>query len=209
MALCSLSIGSNSPPPDCIACINKSPDITSASLFASSTLLPALAAAKAGTKPAAPTMAAITVSQFDCVTAVTIASGPYSTSVAIFLSLRIALRRAAPSASATTAMAGLNSRHCSAKRSTCLPAVSATTLKRSGCERITSKVFTPIDPVEPRIATRLKGIRLILQAMQRSALPVSMHQRDPKRRRGLAINGYYLSRQRSALIGIQINHRRC
>ena len=54
-----------------MACMNKLPDMTKASLFASNTLLPALAAAKVGTKPAAPTIAAITVSHPESVTALT------------------------------------------------------------------------------------------------------------------------------------------
>ena len=45
--------------------------MTRASLLASNTLLPALAAARAGTKPAAPTMAAMTMSHPESVTAVT------------------------------------------------------------------------------------------------------------------------------------------
>ena len=60
MALCSLSIGSSSAWWARTSSMNKLPVITSASLFASSTRLPALAAASVGLSPAAPTMAATT-----------------------------------------------------------------------------------------------------------------------------------------------------
>ena len=62
MAECSLSIGSSCAPPACTACMNTSPPTTSASLLASNRRLPALAAAMHGANPAAPTMAAMTVS---------------------------------------------------------------------------------------------------------------------------------------------------
>ncbi|MNN73130.1 hypothetical protein D3C81_1892210 [compost metagenome] len=62
MALCSLSIGSNTEPLLRTACMNSAPDMTSASLLASSIFLPVSTAASVGRKPAAPTMAAMTVS---------------------------------------------------------------------------------------------------------------------------------------------------
>jgi hypothetical protein len=60
--LCSLSIGSSTEPLLRTACMNRAPDITSASLLASRIFLPASTAASVGRSPAAPTMAAITAS---------------------------------------------------------------------------------------------------------------------------------------------------
>ena len=62
MAECSLSMGSSAAPPSRTARRNTSPPTTSASLLASSSRLPARAAARHGARPAAPTMAAMTVS---------------------------------------------------------------------------------------------------------------------------------------------------
>src|SRR5688572_15025065 len=60
IALCSLSIGNRVALFLRTVSINNCPDITSDSLFASRTRLPARAAARVGSKPAAPTIAAIT-----------------------------------------------------------------------------------------------------------------------------------------------------
>ncbi|MNJ74501.1 hypothetical protein D3C77_714410 [compost metagenome] len=65
IALCSLSIGSSTAPLRRTASMNSAPDITSASLLASNTFLPASTAARVGRRPAAPTMAAITASTSD------------------------------------------------------------------------------------------------------------------------------------------------
>ncbi|MCY1538305.1 hypothetical protein D9M68_738380 [compost metagenome] len=59
-AECSLSMGSNVAPPSRTARMNSSPPTTRASLLASSSFLPACAAARLGASPAAPTIAAIT-----------------------------------------------------------------------------------------------------------------------------------------------------
>ncbi|CAG0954180.1 hypothetical protein RHDC1_00363 [Rhodocyclaceae bacterium] len=69
--------------------MNTAPAMTNASLFANSTFLPALAAARAGRKPAAPTMAAITVSASgrlamrskDSMPAITVVSAPAFVSI--------------------------------------------------------------------------------------------------------------------------------
>ena len=81
IAECSLSIGSSSPPPCCTACMNNRPPTTSASLLASIRRLPARAAAMQGGKPAAPTMAAITLSTSGCAASAHSAGAPCSTSV--------------------------------------------------------------------------------------------------------------------------------
>ena len=76
MALCSLSIGNSSAPLLEIADMKMSPAITKASLLANKIRLPSFAASMVGTKPAAPTMAAITVSTDVNVEAETKASAP-------------------------------------------------------------------------------------------------------------------------------------
>jgi len=68
MALCSLSTGKSTAPERLVASINSSPDMTKASLLASNTRLPAFTASSVGTSPAAPTIAAITVSTSAAVT---------------------------------------------------------------------------------------------------------------------------------------------
>ena len=60
IALCSLSIGISSPPPARTALISSAPAITADSLLASSSRLPAAAAASVEASPAAPLIAAIT-----------------------------------------------------------------------------------------------------------------------------------------------------
>ena len=59
IALCSLSTGSRVAPLDCAASVISSPAVTSASLLASATVLPASTAAMTGRSPAQPTIAAI------------------------------------------------------------------------------------------------------------------------------------------------------
>src|SRR3546814_1694312 len=63
IALCSLSIGTMQAPPSRAAAISSSPASTSDSLLASSRRLPARAAARVESSPAAPTMAATTRSE--------------------------------------------------------------------------------------------------------------------------------------------------
>jgi len=104
-ALCSLSIGSSVAPPSRAARMKTSPPITSASLLAIRSRLPARAAASVGSSPAAPTMAASTVSAPAIVAASTSPAGPASTlvrspSAAIS---RSSARAASRSSSAATA----------------------------------------------------------------------------------------------------------
>ena len=83
IALCSLSIGSRVAPCSRTARMNTGPAMTSASLLASSTFLPATAAASVDGNPAAPTMAAITASTSGSCAMRTKACGPCSTRVAL------------------------------------------------------------------------------------------------------------------------------
>ena len=66
MALCSESIGKMVAPCFLAVLMTKSPAITSDSLLANKILLPAPAAANVDDRPAAPTMAAITMSASGC-----------------------------------------------------------------------------------------------------------------------------------------------
>ena len=88
IALCSLSIGTMVAPCACAACISSSPASTSDSLFASSRRLPARAAASVDDRPAAPTMAATTLSQASPATSDSKASAPACASVSSPASLR-------------------------------------------------------------------------------------------------------------------------
>ena len=87
-ALCSLSIGTMRAPPSRAACISSSPASTSDSLLASSRRLPARAAARVEDNPAAPTIAATTLSQASPATSASSAASPACASVG-----RLASRR--------------------------------------------------------------------------------------------------------------------
>jgi hypothetical protein len=127
IAECSLSIGSSAPPPSATAAMKSAPDITSASLLASSTSLPARAAASAAGRPAAPTIAAITASTSASAATRSSASAPALTCVGDPSCASADRRRAAASASASTAWLGRNSRHCASSSVSLRPAASATT----------------------------------------------------------------------------------
>ena len=62
MALCSLSTGSSRPPRRAASSVTRAPAMTSVSLLATATVLPASSAAQAPASPAAPTMALSTTS---------------------------------------------------------------------------------------------------------------------------------------------------
>ena len=131
------------------------PAITKASLLASSTVLPARAAASVDCKPAAPTIAAITTSVSACAATSDSALSPSRTLVSQPAAFKRARSTSARVASANAAKWGRNFWHCKASSSTRDDADSANTWKRSGCRAITSNVLTPMEPVEPRIVTLL------------------------------------------------------
>ena len=145
------------------------PAITNASLLASSTVLPARAAASDEGKPAAPTMAAITTSVSACAAISASALSPARTSVPQPVAFN-RTRSASPRAtSGTAAKRGRNFSHCTASSSTRNDADKAKTRKRSGWRAITSSVLTPMEPVEPRIVTFFKRVpRMILMTSQTS-----------------------------------------
>ena len=81
-ALCSESTGTTSPPPCRAASATRSPAMTSDSLLASATRLPARSAASVASSPAAPTSALITMSTSGCSAASSSTSTPDGESVA-------------------------------------------------------------------------------------------------------------------------------
>ncbi|OGI44921.1 MAG: hypothetical protein A2V92_02290 [Candidatus Muproteobacteria bacterium RBG_16_65_31] len=127
MALCSLSIGSSSAPERRASSRNRRPAITSGSLFANSTRLPARTAASVGNRPAAPTMAAITIRARGRVAARSRPSTPASTSIGRPASRIFSRSRSAARGSSMAAVTGTMRRHCSNRRSTCVFAVRAST----------------------------------------------------------------------------------
>ncbi len=154
MAECSLSIGSSVAPPSCTARMNRSPPTTSASLLASSSRLPARAAARQDESPAAPTIAAITRSTCSWDATSSSAAWPHSTFVRSPALRTRPARSSAADSLAITANAGVKRRHCCSNSSTRVAALSANTSKRSGWRATTSSVLAPIEPVAPRTATR-------------------------------------------------------
>ena len=127
MALCSLSIGSRVAPPCLTASINKLPAITKVSLFASKIRLPALAAAIAGFKPAAPTIAAMMVSTSASLDTCSKYDIPDSTIVLLLCLANSSNSMAAAATSNNTAYFGLKSRHCFSSTLTLVLAVNANT----------------------------------------------------------------------------------
>ncbi len=125
------------------------PAITRVSLFASATCLPLVMAFKVGTRPAAPTIADTTMSASSAVAMVSGPSRPWIISGFCFPG-SIFLKSRARASLSTETWRGLNSRICFLRRSRFVPAARAQTEKRSGKRRITSRVLTPIEPVEPR-----------------------------------------------------------
>jgi hypothetical protein len=113
IALCSLSIGTSTAPLPRAALTSSAPAITSDSLFATSTCLPARAAASVDGNPAAPTMAAITMSTCGSAATEFNASWPHSTSVGQSAARRLRASSCAADGCCSTAMSGRNRRHCS------------------------------------------------------------------------------------------------
>ena len=95
------------------------PAVTSASLFASKTRLPAFTAAKLARRPAMPTMAAITVSTSGKLEISSSARSPCNTVVALPWAASRPCSVSASRALPMTAYSGWKSRHCRYRRSTC------------------------------------------------------------------------------------------
>src|SRR5690606_19367477 len=152
-ALCSLSIGTMVAPASRAAAITSSPASTSDSLLASSRRLPARAAARVEPRPAAPTIAATTVSQSSPAASASIACAPPCAVVARPASRSPARRTSRREASAIAAWAGRWVAHSCTSASTLLPAASTLASRRSGWRAQTSTAGGPIDPVAPTTAT--------------------------------------------------------
>ena len=148
MALCSLSMGMMVTFLSFAALKTSSPATTRVSLLARARFLPALMAAKAGTSPALPTMPETTKSESGQVATFT---GPCSPKI-ISTSRPASCSRTKASfeRSKRDATLGLNCLTCSTNFSALLPADNPLISKRSEFLATTSRVLTPIDPVEPR-----------------------------------------------------------
>src|SRR5579875_2043227 len=149
IALCSLSMGSTATWWARAAAMTRCPAITSASLLASATVFPASIAASVGRRPWRPTTASSTKSAAHSCTSVVSASGPVRRRPA-------GISAAGAGGSASAASAGRQVASCSANSGDQRPAASATTSKRSGWAATTSSACRPIEPVEPKIASRLR-----------------------------------------------------
>ena len=180
-------MGSSSAPPSRTADMNSAPPTTRASLLASIRRLPARAAARQGGRPAAPTMAAITASTSGCDAISHRASAPTSTAVALPASRNLACSSCACTDSGSTANLGFQARHWASNSSTRWCAVRANTSKRSGCRERTSSVLVPMDPVEPRMHTRMGRLLALISkppARWRSGTPATRRRPGRARHRG-------------------------
>src|SRR6266496_3011113 len=151
MALCSLSTGRMVTPRAAARAMSSSPANTIDSLLARPTAFPASIAAAVERRPAPPAMAARTRSTSGSAAAAVTPSSPSRISGASRPRSSRSLRAAERSDMATTR--GRKRRTCSAARSAFLPAASAVTSKRPGARATTSSACTPIEPVEPRMAS--------------------------------------------------------
>ncbi len=146
-AECSESTGVMRPPCSRASSHMSGPATTMASLLASATCRPARSAAAAGARPAMPGRAATTTSAWAVATA-SRPSLPTMRRVPAGSWSRISC--ATDSCTATTS--GRNSSAWRKINSELRPAANATT--RWPCQRATSSVWVPIEPVDPRIARR-------------------------------------------------------
>ncbi len=130
--------------------------MTSTSLFASATALPASIAASTASSAAVPDEAHSTMSTSGRVASATSPSEPWP---AISAPLQTPRRRRASidRPDAIAIVRGRCASTCSANSATLSPAAMATTSRRSRCASTTDKALRPIDPVAPRMARRLTG----------------------------------------------------
>ena len=151
MAECSLSTGTILPPVRSASRITSGPAITSVSLLASATVLPASRADQVLRSPAAPTMAETTRSTSAACTRSSSASGPTASRVPG--GRPDGSTAAAASGSTTTTHRGRQARACATRASTLRLAASRNGTKRPPEAAITSSVLLPMLPVEPSTAT--------------------------------------------------------
>ena len=182
IALCSLSTGNRVVPARRAASIIRAPAVTSASLLASATVLPSSIAAMVGIKPAQPTIAAMTQSA-SAVAASTSACSPPAARQ--FVPARAASSSGSRASSAITASEALVLRAASARPSTFLAAVSATTSNSPFAFSMRSSVDLPIEPVAPRMETRFTAALPPARGTSGS-LPARVRQGGPRCRHGRA-----------------------
>src|SRR6185369_14162687 len=154
-----------------ISSIKRCPAVTRVSLFARAISFPAFIAAAVGTNPAAPTMAATTMSVSVRVAAATRPSTPDIISVpepdgSMDFSLP------ASSSFRTTASLGENLAICFANRSRFAPAVRASTVNLSGWAATMSRVLVPVEPVEPSMVSLFIGVSVKESAGNKSGIVV-------------------------------------
>ena len=159
MALCSLSTGRRRTWCSLARGTMRWPAVTSVSLLARAMSFPDLMAAMVGRIPIIPTTAVTRIS-YPSMAAISMRPSMPET---IFVSVS-PTRRArsfAFSSSQTPQTAGLNSRICSSRSLILLPAAMAFT-EISPLARTTSRVWVPMEPVEPRIPMVFISISLFL-----------------------------------------------
>ena len=127
--------------------------MTNASLFASSTFLPAFTADNVGNNPAAPTIAAMTISASGCALNSQMACWPANTWVESWCAANFSRKIFAALSSAKATKCGRNFRHFSNIASTLEPPTKANASYFSGLCSITERVLLPMEPVAPRITT--------------------------------------------------------
>ena len=195
IALCSLSIGTTVAPPSRAAAMSNSPASTRDSLLASNRRLPARAAARVDGSPAAPTIAATTVSQASPAANASIAAVPACGRVVSPAAARPSRRLPKHASSAITACSGRCTRHSATSASTLRPAPSTVARRRCGCRAITSSAEVPMEPVAPRTAMSCRaatgGAATTFIRSPSTPCPVQTpagrrahRQDDPSRRRG-------------------------
>jgi len=148
MAQCSESTGTSSAPGVARARCTTGPPAIRLSLLASPRRLPALRVASVTPKPAKPTTPLITTSA--TAAAASNASGPTSRSTPTGSSPASSPERLA---SVSTTTSGRTAAAWAATASTDPWALSEATRNRSGSVAMTSRVWVPIEPVEPSTAT--------------------------------------------------------
>jgi hypothetical protein len=152
-AECSESTGISCAPVASASAITSSPPTTSDSLLASATSMPSVSATIVGPRPAEPTIALSTRSASDSATSRTSPSGPVSTSPRVQLSA--ARAAASPSDSAIRRTPCRSA--CSTSASWAVPADRPTSSNSPAARSTTSRACVPMEPVDPRMSSRLTG----------------------------------------------------
>ncbi len=156
MALCSLSAGSMLMPYSLTRGLMTGPPLMRVSLFARAMSFFNLMASMVGSSPAAPTIPVTTVSAESIVEQAKIPSSPCMMvgMLAIPASSRFDLSSAAAASVAIETTFGVYFKTCSVMSFELVPAERASTTKFSGQASTISRVWVPMDPVDPRRESR-------------------------------------------------------